>query len=118
MVGCMESCYPRVRLGEDRMKQTTPFLAGLVLLAAPAVAQDGAPGRWYAMATGGDAPPAAGAPDEGTPDPDVLFDLADRTDVIAAELASLRTDDGVRGHQREVEERLTALIGMLEREGG
>ena len=103
---------------------------GLALaLTAPLAAQDGVAevgavgggegdGRWYRMATGGDAPPSAATPGDGELDADALYDLADRTQGIAAELAALRTGEPVRGHQREVEERLTALIGILEREGG
>lgn len=104
------------------MKTTRWFLTlGLAAgaLAPSASAQDDESGRWYRLATGGDdAPPSAAPAEEGAIDPDALLDLADRTEFISAELASLRTDDGVRGRQREVEERLTALIGMLEREGG
>lgn len=93
------------------------------ILAAAAAAQDadrnGESGRWYRLATGGDeAPPPAASAAEGEIDADALLDLADRTEFISAELGRRRTDEGVRGRQREVEDRLTALIGMLEREGG
>ena len=98
------------------MRPTRTTLSGLVLaaLAATASAQDGS---WYDMATGGSAPSApAGDPDQV--DPNVLFDLSGRAEAAAAELALARTDQSVRDSQREVEDRLTALIGMLEREGG
>ena len=102
------------------MRPIRPLLLAS-LLAAPLAAQDegdDCEGRWYRMAIGADETPSAAAPADAPVDPDALFDLADRTEGIAAELAALRTDGGVRGRQQEVEEKLTALIGILEREGG
>jgi hypothetical protein len=96
----------------------------LFLLAAPVAAravgdEPGGDGHWFDLATGGEgAAPSAAAPAEDSLDPDALSELADRTGGIAAQLASLQTDDAVRGNQREVEQRLTNLIGILEREGG
>ena len=94
------------------MKLRTLLLA--LGLSASAAAQDG---RWFDMASGGSAP-TAGPAEEGQVDPDVLYDLAGQAEAVAAELASARTDQSVRDRQRHVEDRLTALIGMLEREGG
>ncbi|MDA1266251.1 MAG: hypothetical protein O2816_14310 [Planctomycetota bacterium] len=89
---------------------------GCVALAFSALAQ-AQDGRWYDMATGG-AAPSAGPEAADQIDPNVLFDLAGQAEAAAAELASARTDQSVRDRQRQVEDRLTALIGMLEREGG
>ncbi len=87
---------------------------GLILLAAPAFAQEG---RWYEMAAG-DSAPSAGPSTPDELDPDVLFDLSSQASALASELGQARTDQSVRDRQRQVEDRLTALIGMLEREGG
>ena len=102
------------------MTRIHPWLLALAL-AAPLAAQDGdeiGDGRWFRLATEGDAPPSAGAPAEARIDPAALVDIADRAAVLAGQLAAAQTHGGVQGGQREVEERLTALIGILEREGG
>jgi hypothetical protein len=96
------------------MLRTRLSLTTLILtLASSASAQDG---RWYDMATGG-AAPSAGTSDPEQIDPNVLFDLSGRAQAAAAELGQARTDEGVQDSQREVEDRMTLLIGRLEREG-
>lgn len=97
------------------MRTTHLTLTALVLtFASAASAQDG---RWYEMATGG-AAPSAGPSEADQIDPNVLFDLSGRAEAAAADLGMARTDASVQDSQREVEDRLSLLIGRLEREGG
>lgn len=103
-------------IGWPGVKRLLGTALGLVC-ALPVFGQDQVgDGRWFRMATeGGQEAAPAGS---GVLDPDALMDLMDRTEAIAMQLAAQRTGGPVRDRQQEVEERLTTLIGILEREGG
>lgn len=91
-----------------------PLAVLSLALSAPGFAQEG---RWFDLATGGASASAGPASDQAL-DPHVLYDLAGTARAAAMDLERGLTDAGVRERQRHVEDRLTALIGMLEREGG
>lgn len=103
----------------------TLSLCGGLLAALTLVAGDDpepGDGRWFDLAQGGEARPAAGAPAPATPadqplDPDALYDIGGIASEAADGLSAGDTGEPTRERQVDVEDRLTELISLLERTG-